>query len=122
MQPRGWLVEDEQIGGAGSVGQMSYQLEPLRFAAGQGVQWLTQPQITKPNFLEHFEAGGDSRAAIFAGLRKEMDRFTDRELKNVVNRFLVQTHLQHVRLETLSFAFRAAHIKIAQELHLDLFV
>src|SRR6267154_5834675 len=99
MQSRGWLVEDEQIANAGSVRQMSDQLQPLRFAAGQGVQRLTQPQITKPNFVEHFEAVGNSRAAIFAGSRKEVNGFADREFKNVVNRFLVQAHLQHVRLE-----------------------
>src|SRR5262245_12010740 len=34
----------------------------------------------------------------------------------------MQLHLEHVRLEAFAFAFCAAHIKIAQELHLDLFV
>src|SRR5215208_6712671 len=53
---------------------------------------------------------------------KELNGFANREFKNVVNRFLVQAHLQHVWLETFAFAFCAAHIKIAQELHLDLFV
>ena len=38
-----------------------------------------------------------------------------------MDRFAVQFNFQDVRLETFAFTFRAAHIKIAQELHLDLF-
>src|SRR6516164_5800705 len=34
----------------------------------------------------------------------------------------MQLHLEHVWLETFAFAFCAAHVKIAQKLHLDLFV
>ena len=36
-----------------------------------------------------------------------------------MNRFAVQFHFQNVRLKTSAFAFGAAHVKIAQELHLD---
>ena len=39
-----------------------------------------------------------------------------------MNRFSLQLNPEHVRLETFAFAFRAAHIKVAQELHLDLLV
>jgi len=37
-----------------------------------------------------------------------------------VNRAAFQFHFQDVRLKTAAFAFRATHVEIAQELHLDL--
>ena len=51
--------------------------------------------------------------------REKLNGFANREFKDVVNRFLVHAHLQHVRLETFAFAFRTTDIKIAQKLHLD---
>ena len=38
-----------------------------------------------------------------------------------MNRFAVQFDFQHVGLKPFSFALGAAHIKIAQKLHLDFF-
>ena len=59
MQAGGRLVEDEKVAALASfgaaVGQMPNELEPLRFAAGKGVQRLAEPEITEPDFLEHRE-------------------------------------------------------------------
>ena len=74
---------------------------------------MTQPQLTKSNFAENFEAVGNSCAAVLDRLRKKIDGFADGELEDVMNRFSIKSHLQHVRLETFAFALRTAHIKIA---------
>src|SRR5207249_8722636 len=98
---------------------MSNQFQPLRFAAGERVQWLSKAQITKANFFEHGKRLGQSR--FFADLGEELDCFAHSQLEQIVDRFLVQFHIQHVRLKTAAFALGAAYVKIAQELHLDLF-
>ena len=59
MQPGGRLVEDEKIALRVSLraalGQMPDELEPLRFAAGQGVERLTETEIAEPDFLQNGE-------------------------------------------------------------------
>ncbi len=101
---------------------MSNQLEPLRFAAGKRVERLPQPQVTEPDFLEHFQAVGNLRAARVVDLGKEFDRFANRQFQQIGNRSAAQAHFQNVRLKAFAFAFGAAHVKIAQKLHFDLLV
>ena len=79
---------------------------------------MPQPQISEPDFIEHVELVAELFR--FADLREELDRFADRHLEDVVDRFSEDLHAQDVRLETAAFAFGATHIEIAQELHLDL--
>ena len=129
MKTSGRFVEDEQIADCGFAvvwpsnvfcfGQMSNQFQPLRFAAGERVQRLSKAQITEANFFEHRKRLGQSR--FFADLGKELDRFAHSQFEQIVDRFSVQFHIQHVRLKTAAFAFGAAHVKVAQELHFDLF-
>src|SRR5437667_11205940 len=101
---------------------MPYQLQPLRFATGKRIQRLAESQIAESDFFEHFKSGRNFRSAIATAFRKKLDGFTDREFKNIMNRLFLQVYLQHVRLKPFAFALGAAHIKIAQKLHLDLFV
>src|ERR1051325_133988 len=98
---------------------MANKLQALRFRSAQRVQRLTESQIAETNFIENIKRIGKS--FLFADLREELDRFMNGEIEHVVNRFAFDFDFQHVRLETFSFALGAAHIKIAQELHLDLF-
>ncbi|HZJ16036.1 MAG TPA: hypothetical protein VFD27_13370, partial [Chthoniobacteraceae bacterium] len=122
MQPCGWFVEDEKIPlfrlAAATVGQVPDELEPLRFAAGQSVERLTEPKITEPNLLQ--DAERPCQRLCFSQSGEKLHRFAHRELKHFVNRAPCQLDLLYVRLETPPFALRATHIKIAQELHLDL--
>ena len=97
---------------------MPNQFQPLRFATAERVQRLTEPQIPKSDFAQNVERF--RQRLRFADLGEELDRLAHGELKHVVNRFPVQLDFQHVRLEPFAFAFGAAHVKIAQELHLDL--
>src|SRR3982751_5459618 len=98
---------------------MLNQLETLRFAAREGVQWLTKAQIAKADLLQQTERSG--QRVSFTQRREKLNGLTDGQLQNLMNGATLEFHLQHVRLETLPFAFRAAHIKVAQELHLDFF-
>ena len=95
---------------------MPDELKPLRFAAGKCVERLTEAQIAEPNFFQERERPASEllRRAI-----EKLDRLTYRQLQNFVNRAASQFHLQHMRLETTSLAFRAADVEVAQELHLD---
>ena len=97
---------------------MPDELEPLRFAAGKSVERLAESQITEPDFLQHVERSGER--LLLPRSREKLDRLAHGHLEHFVNRFAVEFHFQHVRLEAPAFAFRAAHVKIAQELHLDL--
>ena len=125
MQAGRRLVEDEKLAARDSpfsrdamFAEMRDELEPLRFAAGQRIQRLAEPDVAEADFIEHVETVAEPLR--FADLREELDRFADRQLEHVVNRFAVELHAQDVRLEAFAFAFRATHEEIAQELHLDL--
>src|SRR5689334_2539891 len=45
----------------------------------------------------------------------------DSQLQQIVNRFTLELDLEHMRLKAFSLALGAAHVKIAQKLHLDFF-
>ena len=121
MQPRGRFIEDEKIPfsyfASGAVGQMPDELEPLRFAARQGVERLTEPQIAKPHFLQDEERPGERSSLTERG--EKLDCLAHRQLEHFMNRAPFQLHLLHVRLEAPTFALRATDVEIAQELHLD---
>ncbi len=89
--------------------EMPTEFEPLRFAAGKSIQRLTEPEVAEPDFLEHSER--IAKRLRFADLREKLDRFADRQLEHVVNRFAVQLDPQNVRLKAAAFAFRATHDK-----------
>src|SRR5262245_55548951 len=122
MQPCGWFIEDEKIPlfrlVAATVGQVPDEPEPLRFAAGQSVEQLTESQITESNLLQDEER--PCQRLRFSQRGEKLHRFAHRKLKHFVNRAPCQLDLLYVRLETPPFALRATHIEIAQELHLDL--
>ena len=126
MQSSGRLVENEKVAaaravlfGAGTlVREMPDEFEALRFAARKSVQRLTKPQITKADFVQNIERIAELLG--FPDLSEKLDRFTDGQLEDVVNGFLVQLHIENVRLKAAAFAFGATDVKIAQELHLDL--
>ncbi len=80
---------------------------------------MAEPQVTETNFFKHCERL--RKISPLTDLREELDRFAHSQLEQIVDGFPVQFHLQHVRLKTAAFAFRAPHVQIAQELHLDLF-
>src|SRR5438874_4221520 len=124
------LIENKQVaarsiavpfdlGGSFGFGQVPDQFQTLRFAARKSVERLAESQITETDFIEYIQRIRQS--FLFADLREELDRLAYGPLQHVVDRFAVQFNFQDVRLETFAFTFRAAHIKIAQELHLDLF-
>ena len=51
---------------------------------------------------------------------EETDGLGDGHFQHLVDVLAVVAHLEDVRLEALALALRAAHVQVAQELHLDL--
>src|SRR5213593_1832712 len=98
---------------------MPNEFQSLRLATRKRVERLTEPQIPEANFFKHHERLGKSLR--FTDLREEPDCFADRDFQQIVNRFAVQQHFEHMRLKTGAVAFRATDVEIAKELHLDLF-
>src|SRR6476620_11644155 len=96
---------------------MPDELETLRFAAGKRVEWLPEAHITKSHFFQNPKRPRERLA--FPERVKKFDRFAHRKFQEFVSGATFQFHFEHVRLETSPFAFRAAHVEIAQELHLD---
>src|SRR5437764_1840637 len=127
MQTSRRLVEDEKVAARRAVlfrtnifiGEVSDELKPLRFTAGKRIERLAEPQITEPDFIEDIERIAEFFR--FADQREKLNGFMNSQLEHVGNRLLGQLHPQNVRLKTAAFAFGAANVKIAQELHLDLF-
>src|SRR3954447_2111840 len=95
------------------------QLQPLRFATRKCVEGLPEADVAQPNFFQKAER--PRQRVSFAARGKKLDGLTYRQLQNFMNRAAFQFHLQHMRLETTSLAFRATDVEVAQELHLDFF-
>ena len=97
---------------------MPDEFQALGLAAGQGVERLTEPQVTKPSFAEETHGGHYGQGFFRADLSEETHRVLDGHAKHVVDAFPFELHAQCVRLVALAFAFGAGHIEIAQKLHL----
>ena len=80
---------------------------------------MAEAQVTESHFFEHIKRLG--KIFSFADLREKLDRFGHGQFQYVVDRFAMHPHFQHVRLKAAAFAFGAAHIEVAQKLHLDFF-
>ena len=83
----------------GVLAEMRDQLQPLRFAAGERVQRLAQPDVTEPDFIQDVEAVANLFR--FSDLREELDRLAHRHLEDVVNGLAVKLDPQDVRLGTV---------------------
>src|SRR5436305_12045809 len=98
---------------------MPNELKPLRLASGKRVQGLPQPEVTEPNLRQDLQRL--RQRMLFPDLFKEIDRLRHSELKHIMDGVALEPNPQNVRLETAPFAFGAAHVEIAQELHFDFF-
>ena len=119
MESRRRFVEEEErrLLLARRGGDMGGQLETLRLASREGGERLTEPRVVETNGDERLECRDDLRA-----LAEELRGLGDRRLENVADRALAYLGLQHFRAETSALAFRAWHVNVREELHLDLLV
>ena len=115
------LVEDEQVSGfsfpVSGLAKVPDEFQPLRFAAGESVERLAKAQITESDFLQDCERTGEPFA--FVEFAEKMHRLAHGQFEQFVDRVAAQLHFQDMRLEPSTFAFRAAHVEVAQELHFD---
>src|SRR5438270_4625924 len=98
MQTGGRLVKDEQIAvrafairfviGIPRCCQVANKLQPLRFAATERVQRLTESQITEADFIQNVERFG--KRFHFTDLGEKLNRLVHGQLEQIVNRFVVK--------------------------------
>src|SRR5215469_4434503 len=93
---------------------MRGQLEALCLATGESGGGLAEPEVAEPDFVEHFEAGGDLRLR-----REELQRFANREAKNLVNVFVAIANVKNAALVSSAAAFFADEFDIGKESHFD---
>ena len=117
MQSGRGLVEDQQAVLVLLIRQPFDEFQPLRFAAAEHVQRLAEREIAEPDLLQHDERLDHF---LFAELGEKTDRLADRQLEHVVDGFLREANLQHMRLVAFALALRAADEDVAEKLHLDL--
>ena len=134
MEAGGWLVEDEEFRfriadcglriGRGFREELA-ELDALGFAAGEGVEWLAEFQVTQTHFGERREQLHDLAVALLelggdAIRRVEGDGFIDGELEDVGDRFSEVVDVEGGGLEASATAVRTGDVEVGQELHFDL--
>ena len=126
VQPGRRLVKEEQdvVGTAGTgvaPGQMARELQPLRLAAGERRDRLTEGDVAEPHVRERGEGCDDSR---LVGEQRgclvdgEVEYVRDRESPPCV-RIAGKPDLEHLRAEPAAVTIRAPEVNVAQELHFD---
>ena len=115
VQPRGGLVEDEQRARLAPFGEMCGELEALGFSPAECIDGLAKPKVVEPDIGEQLEGRRDAVFPFEKG-----DRIPHGHLQHVMDGPTADADLQDVGLKTAPFAFRAAKVEVAQELHFDL--
>ena len=115
MEARGRFIQNVEGVAGGAAGKFLGELDPLRFAAGQGRGLLADLDIAKAHFGEHRHLVADGRDGL-----EEFDRVLDRHVQHVGDRLALELHLQRFAIVACAVAYVACHIDVGQEVHLDL--
>src|SRR3954447_17669769 len=106
------LIEDKECIFAGCLRKMSGKFDALSFAAGERGGALPEAQISKPDFVQDAKAGNQAR-----DFAEETDRFTDGELKHLVDVETLVFHFEDAVLKSSPAALFADKFDIREELH-----
>src|ERR1700729_6725 len=115
VQPGGGLVQDVDGPAGGAALQFGGELDPLRFAAGQGGGGLAQADISQADAGEGLEVAVDGRDRL-----KEGGGFLDRHGQHGGDGLALVVHGQGVGVVPGAVADLARDVHVRQELHLDL--
>src|SRR3984957_17618295 len=115
VQPGGGLVQDVDGPAGGAALQFGGELDPLRFAAGQGGGGLAQADISQADVGEGLEVAVDGRDRL-----KEGGGFLDRHVQHVGDGLALVVHGQGCGVVPGAVADLARDVHVRQELHLDL--
>ena len=118
MQAGGGFVKYEQFARqiTGTVADIAGEFETLGLAAGHGVDWLAQADISQAHIGQRLER----RYHLFVIFEK-LQGLVHRHGQNVVNAAPPVTDIQYVGFEALSFAIRTQNEHIGKKLHFHLF-
>ena len=115
VKPGSRLVEDQKRARRGAQ-QRFGKLEPLRLAAGQGVQGLPQPKVPKAHVEKRLERARED------GVVDEMlSRLVCRELEDVGDVEAQVLHIEDRPDEAPPLTLRTTEDDVGQELHFDRF-
>ena len=103
------------------------EFEALGFAAGEGVEGLSEFEVAEADFDEGGEEVDDLAVAFGVGggdafgVLIEVDGFGDGEVEDVVDGFSLVEEFHGGGFVALSLAARAGDVEVGKELHFDLF-
>src|SRR3990167_1752539 len=93
---------------------MSSELEPLRFAAGQGRHRLAEPQVLQADVDQGFQFPRYE----FITLEKR-NGFGNREIQYIGDRLAADLHFEDLGPVAPAVAVGAAQVDVGEKLHLD---
>src|SRR5256885_1003617 len=96
-------------------GAFAGQLDPLRFAAGEGRRGLSQLEVVEPHVVQRLEPIADRRDVFKVG-----QRLLDVHLQHVGDRLPLEADLERLAVEAVPLADRAGDPYRRQEVHLQL--
>src|SRR5258706_1944742 len=116
MKAGGRLVEEEElrVGGDFGLGQVSGELEPLRFAARERGHGLAELQVIEADIDQRLQALDELRM-----MTEEAQRLGHGHVERIGNRLAADRRLEHLGAITAAVAVGAAPVHLGEELHLD---
>ena len=115
MKPGGRFIEEiERVRGL-RAGEFDCELEPLRFAAGEGVRRLAELEVAEAELFKDFH-----QMVQFRNRPEKRPRVTNRHFQDLGDGFPLVGHFQRFAVEAPASACRTRDPCIGQEMHLDL--
>ena len=100
------------LAGTSGFRKFRHEFDTLRFASGERVGGLTEPEVSEPHVLHELQGMGDR------GLRGEkFERVVHRHVENFADRALVPLNGKGVFVKAHAFAGFARHRDVRQEVH-----
>ena len=114
MEPGRRLVEDVKRSSRAAPRQFFCELDPLRFAPGQGRRRLPELDVAKADVLQRAEFIGDGRKVL-----EERQRLIDGQVEHVRDRLAPVFDLQGFAVVPPALALLAGHVHVREEVHLN---
>gem|GEM_PF-3061300 len=115
VESRCWLVEDVERAAGPATAQLSGQLDPLGFAAGEGRGGLTEMDIVQADVVQRLQ-----HTANLGHVLEQLQGLLDVHLQHVVNTLPSIADLQRFAVEAFALTDRAGDPDVREEIHLQL--
>ena len=113
-KPGGRFVQQVERLARAAFDQFARQLDPLRFAAGERRRGLAQLQIVEPDVVQRLQL-----VLNLGDVLEQVQRLLNVHLQHFGNRLALELDLQRLAVVAMSFADRAGHPDVGQEVHLQ---